>query len=73
MKRLWYELRLLTRGTEECLPFASNLGVMDLTLPALDNEPCDGTFSHPFNLSENSRVRGSYKRSRSRVLLNIYL
>jgi hypothetical protein len=47
MKRLWYELRLLTLGAEECLSFASILGVMALTLPALDNDPCDGTVSHP--------------------------
>lgn len=49
-KRLWYELRLLTLGAVECLSLASILGVTDLTLPALDNEPCDGTISHPFDL-----------------------
>jgi hypothetical protein len=48
MKRLWYELRLSTLGDAECLSLASSLGVTDLTLPALDNEPCDGIFSHPF-------------------------
>ena len=44
---------MLTLGTEECLSFASTLGVMDLTLPALDNEPCDGTVSHSFNILLN--------------------
>ena len=45
--RLWYFLWLLTLGAEECRSFASTLGVMDLTLPALDNEPCDGVTSPP--------------------------
>ncbi|MFC1487578.1 hypothetical protein ACFLRN_07840 [Thermoproteota archaeon] len=39
-----------TRGADECLSLASTLGVIDLTLPAFDNEPCDGTISHPFDL-----------------------
>ena len=48
MKRLWYALRLSTLGVAEWRSLASSLGVMDLTLPAFDSEPCDGTFSHPF-------------------------
>ena len=63
MNRLWYELRLSTRGGEEWRSLASSLGVMDLTLPAFDNEPCDGTFSHPFSVLNVCRCGGSYKRS----------
>jgi hypothetical protein len=54
MKRLRYALRLSTRGVAECLSLASSLGVTDLTLPALDNEPCDGIFNHPCCLDENT-------------------
>ena len=46
-KRLWHALRLLTRGPVEWRSLASTLGVMDLTLPAFDNEPCDGIFLLP--------------------------
>jgi len=35
---------LSTLGVAECLSLASSFGVTDLTLPAFDNEPCDGTF-----------------------------
>jgi hypothetical protein len=56
-KRLWHALRLSTRGVAECLSLASSLGVTDLTLPALDNEPCDGIFIHPFGLDENTGDR----------------
>ena len=48
MKRLRYALRLSTLGAAECLSLASSLGVIDLTLPAFDSEPCDGIFSRPF-------------------------
>ena len=54
MKRLWYALRLSTRGVAECLSLDSSFGVTDLTLPALDNEPCDGIFNHPCCLDENT-------------------
>jgi hypothetical protein len=66
---------LLTLGAEECLSFASTLGVIDLTLPALDNEPCDGTVSHPLLVyfSGISSSRDSYKYSQIGLLLNIYL
>ena len=47
-------LRLSTRGVAECLSFASSFGVTDLTLPALDNEPCDGILYHPISLAENT-------------------
>jgi hypothetical protein len=54
MKRLWYALRLSTRGVAECLSLASSFGVTDLTLPALDNEPCEGIFNHPVSLDDNT-------------------
>jgi hypothetical protein len=54
MKRLWYAFWLSTRGVAECLSLASSLGVTDLTLPAFDNEPCDGIFSLPFLCLNNS-------------------
>lgn len=44
--RLWYAFWLSTRGVAECLSLASSFGVTDLTLPAFDNEPCDGIFFH---------------------------
>jgi hypothetical protein len=64
---------LLTLGAEECLSFASILGVTDLTLPALDNEPCDGIVLHPLLLSEITRSEDSYKYSQIGLLLKIYL
>lgn len=64
---------MLTLGMGECLSLASSLGVIDLTLPALDNEPCDGTISHLLIIGKNTRGRGSYKRSQGWSLLNIYL
>lgn len=47
-KRLWYAFWLSTRGVAEWRSLASSFGVTDLTLPAFDNEPCDGIFSLPF-------------------------
>jgi hypothetical protein len=52
---------LFTLGAEECLSFASILGVMDLTFPALDNDPCDGIISHPSIFDEINRPEESYK------------
>ena len=51
---MWHALRLSTLGVAECLSIASSFGVTDLTLPALDNEPCDGILYHPFYLVENT-------------------
>jgi len=48
MKCLRYSLRLLTLGPEELFFFDSILGVIDLTFPDLDNEPCEGKFSPPY-------------------------
>ena len=73
VKRLWYALRLSTRGAEECLSRASSLGVMDLTLPAFDNEPCDGTYFTSFFGFVSISVGGSYKRSHVLLLQKIYL
>jgi hypothetical protein len=37
---------LPTLGEGECLSLDSSLGVTDRTLPAFDNEPCDGIVFH---------------------------
>jgi hypothetical protein len=48
--RLSYVLRLFNLGPEDFLLFGTIFGVCDLTLPALDSEPCVGTVSPPCQL-----------------------
>jgi hypothetical protein len=40
-------LLLVILGPFVCLSFASTFGVIALTFPALDNDPCDGIISPP--------------------------
>lgn len=65
MTRLWYNLRLLTLGIEELFFSDSSLGVMDLTLPALDSAPCEGTISPPTNHNPRSRALELIWKTRS--------
>jgi hypothetical protein len=39
-------------GIRDRRSLPSILGVIDLTLPALDSEPCDGIISHPLEFQK---------------------